>query len=291
MKMEKINSIGVMVRDFAHSTFVYTFSSFIQYTSEVYGEALTWINTHAIPFIANNSAFIFAGALGFTVLTTSMFLSNAVFDSKRELMRLADESKVSEDVLATFRKEMPKGYENIYVFTNKKLTKQELQNNIHDIISLCDLDVPHFDVPKLVTSLKKLNYHISFHDHSEMEIKDALLQYGWNFNVLNQACTVIDMELYNTIAGAYKQMSQFEIAETMRTVKELAVKGYTTKKIEKFLLEEGHDKQHLGKIFASIHKVQKLHNTTKKAKERRIERALRMNQAHPTRIAAGKFNS
>ncbi len=289
--MGKISSIGIVAKDFVHNTLAYTFSSFIQHTSEGYDKVFSWMNSYAIPFVTNNSAFIFAGIIGFTVLTTSMFLSNVVFESKRELMRLADESKVSEQMLATFRKEMPKGNENIYVFTNKKLTKEQVQKNIHDIISLCDLHVPHFDLAKLISSLKKLNYHLSFHDHSELAIKDALLQYGWNFNLLNQASTVIDMELRETIVGAYKQMSQFEIAETMRTIKELAVKGYTTKKIETFLLEAGHDKKNLGKILASIHKVQKLHNSMKRAKEKRIERAIRLNQARPSRIAMGKYNS
>jgi hypothetical protein len=274
--------VGIAVRDFVHNTFAYSFSSLSETIPEVANTISIWLHSTAYPFIFQHSAFVMLGILGFTFLSSSMFVSNAIIDSRKNLFKLASESKVSHHSHHEgLKKLMPKKHENIFVFTNKPLPQQKLHEELDGLFEKCQLNDPHFSVPLLVDALKQLHYHISFHDHSELVIKDRLLEMGWNFNVLNQAFTVIDMDLCNEIAGTYKNLSAMELATAMRSLKELQAKGFTQKKIEKYLLESGEKQSDLEKIRKSIFKVQNLHTKMQMSQERRIRRVLRMNMSHP----------
>lgn len=275
-------SIGIVVRDFVHNTSAYSFSSLSESLPQGLNDVLVWLHSTAYPFIFQHSAFVALGILGFTFLSSSMFVSNVLIDSRKNLFKLAAESKISDDSLHQgLKKLMPKKHENIFVFTNKQLQQGDLHAVLEPLFKQCGLDEPHFSVPLLVDSLKKLYYHISFHDHSELVIKERLLENGWNFNVLNQAFTVIDMDLCNEIAGTYKNLTTMELAEAMRSLKELQAKGFTQKKIERYLLDSGGKQSELNKIKKSIFKVQSLHTRMQMSQERRIRRALRLNMAHP----------
>ena len=286
-------SIGIALRDGV----AYSFSSLTEKLPLMLQHSFDWLHANGLPFVVNNSLFLFMGVLGFAAVSSTMHVSSAMMNSRRELFRLASESRISGDLDAideneqSVKKALPKKYENIFVFTNSRLSKKKLHQQLDSLCVECGLDKPHFSLDELVRSIKTLFYHISFHDHSEFEIKQLLLDNGWNFNLLNQAFTVIEMELCNEIAGAYANLSQYEISEAMRSVKELALKGYTQKKIEKYLLEHGNDKSHLNKVFKNIYKVQTLHTKIKRSQERRIKRALRLNASHPQKYTHGNINS
>ncbi|MFW6231267.1 MAG: hypothetical protein ACOC32_04580 [Nanoarchaeota archaeon] len=292
--MDRLNpvAIGLSIKDALHGTFAYAFTSLADAVPQFLRGSLNWLHAHAFPFIFQHSAFVMLGILGFTFLSSSMVVSNALTDSRKELLRLATESKVADGHVAKGRKHtIPKKYENIYVIAERRLGGDELHARLEGLMELTGLDEPHFSLGLLVDQLLNLNHHIAFHDHSELEIKDKLLGHGWNFNLINQAFMVIDMELCNEIAGAYKLASFEEIAASMRSLKELAAKGYTQKKIERYLKDAGQKQSDIDTIFKKIYKVQELHTKMKKNQERRIRRALRLNMVHPSMLTDGNYNS
>lgn len=290
--MDSIGSIGATIRESVGNGFAYALTNISNNLPSFVHEIVDWVHLSAYPFIINNSLFVALGTLGFAFLSSTMYVSNMVIDSRRELFRLASESKPdSNQDTFSLKQGIPKSHENIFVFTNKSLDADELHSNLEDIFELCGLNTPHFTLHELVSSMKQLNYHISFHDYSELHLKQMLLNSGWNFNIINQAFMVIDMEMCNEIAGAHMNLSQYELAEAMKSVKELASNGYTKKKMESYLLSVGHKKKQIKNIFNGIYKVQKLHDKMKHSQERRIQRAIRLNKVHSHGVFDGEFNS
>ncbi len=290
---------GYVLRDlaatgfFGNGFFSYLITTSYEKVPEFFASTIEFAEAHLFPIISEHSSFVATGALIMTLISSINLFSNISLNAKTDLFRIASESKLpyDADVHDAVRHKMPKKFENIFVISEKRMNKNETHNMLDELFTDSNLTNPHYCVPTLVESLKSLNYHIAFHDHSEIFIKQRLIDMGWNFNVLNQAFLVIDMEICNEIGGAYFAASHEEIAKSMRTFKELAAKGYTQKKIENYLIDRGFEKSDINKVLSKIYKVQELHTTIRRSHERKIRRALRLNMIHPSKLTDGNYNS
>ena len=274
-------------------------SGFISYiVSEIYEQiplytnlAFTYFQEIIFPALTRYSSVVLLGVVGASMLSSLYMVSETINFSKKKLLKLAYDSKLDPEFIDNLRREIPRKFENIYVFNEKKLSQAETERIIDQLFDICGLNEPHYGITGLVSSLRKLNYYISFHDYSEITIKEKMLESGWNFNLVNQAFMVIDMELCNEIGGAYFVTSTKDIAKSMKYMKELAARGYTSSKIKSYLVSNGAKECDINKILSKIHKVQELHTKAKQNHETKIRRALRLNMAHPSILTTGNYNS
>ena len=277
------------IRDLLNNSFFGNgFASYL--VSEVYDKIPLFIS-NITENISAISPFAFLGIASLSFISSYYAVSEGVTTSKRTLLKLASDSRVDQEMIDSLRAKIPKKFENIFVIHDQKLSVEKINALIPELFNNCSLNEPHFCISTLTKSLKEFNHYTAFHDYPEMELKQRLLEYGWNFNVVNQAFTVMDMELCNEISGAHYINSNADIAKLMKVMKELAVKGYTETKIKKYLVENGLKQSTTKKVLRNIYKVQNLHNKTKKVHETKIRRALRLNMAHPSVFSDGNYNS
>ena len=297
--MASLNDIatGVVNNGFLTTGFFsYVVAGIYENAPKAFEFAKNYLENALIPevlsFVSSNSSFILLGALSASLFTSFHFVSEGVTISKKKLLKLASDSKLDPEMVDNLRRKIPKKFENIFVFQERKLSNKEIAEYYDELFEICKLDRPHHCIPTLTNSLKEMNYHISFHDYSEIQIKERLIENGWNFNVINQAFMVIDMELCNEIGGAYFVLSSKDIALSMKYMKELAAKGYTQSRIKEYLLQHGLKESNINKVMSKIHKVQELHTKAKKNQEIKINRALRLNMVHPSvLLTTGNYNS
>ena len=295
MRLDNLVSYGLGTGFLSNGFFSYVFSEIyekgpIVLTTMV--EVLEHNFEHVVqPIFTQYSHYILL-VMTMVFLTSSMqYTTNQITISKKGLLKLAAESRIDDQLLDGMKRKIPKKFENIYVFHDKKLTRNEIVEYLDELFEECNLSKPHHCSVTLTNSLKELNYNISFHDYSELDIKEKLIDYGWNFNLVNQAFRVIDMELCNEIGGAYPVSSSKDIAKAMKQMKELAVQGYTQLKVKEYLVKNGAKEPHVNKVLGKIHKVQELHTNARKVQEIKIRKALRLNMIHPSILTHGNYNS
>jgi hypothetical protein len=158
------------------------------------------------------------------------------------------------------KKSVKKYTSNMYFSLPLRFSKEDVRYNIIRHMNELGLEQAHDDIDFLEYNIRKLFSVIAYYNYDDLELKQMLINQGWDFSAVNYVFQTIDSELREIINESFLVYPNDNVYTVIKKIKIIATQGYTVKNIYSALVDSGYSKSMVNRIDRIIKQTQKVNN-------------------------------